>query len=102
MGTFIDDIAKGIRDVDKRGHLQKRKQRINKKQSKAKKEGDTEAVKKFGKRKKLTTKKRKKAQKEINKLGEKILKRGTKAALVAGAGGGTPAALGAAGLAFVS
>ena len=99
---LIDDIAKGIRDADKKGHLKKRKQRINKKQAKAKKAGDSEAVKMFGKRKKLTTKKGKKAQKEINKLGEKMLKRGGKAGIVASAGGFTPAALGAAGLSFVS
>ena len=99
---LIDEIAKGIRDVDKKGHLQKRKQRINKKQAKAKKAGDTEAVKMYGKRKAMTTKKRKKAQKEINKLGAQMLKRGGKAAIVAGAGGGSPAALGAAGIAFIS
>ena len=100
--SIFDEIAKGVRDLDKKGHLQKRKQRQNKKQAKAKKEGDLAAVKKFAKRKAQTTKKRKKAQKEINKFGTSLIKRGSKAAIVAGAGGGNPAALGAAGLAFIS
>tara|TARA_R110000772_G_scaffold222402_1_gene332893 strand:- start:9 stop:314 length:306 start_codon:yes stop_codon:yes gene_type:complete len=99
---LIDEIAKGIRDADKKGKLQRRKRRQNKKQAIAKKAGDTAAVKMFSKRKAQTSKKSKKAQKELNKIGEKMLKRGGKAGIVASAGGFTPAALGAAGLAFVS
>ena len=52
--------------------------------------------------KKMTTKKRKKAQKEVNKIGTTLIKRGSKAGIIAAAGGGSPAALTAAGLAFVA
>lgn len=100
--SLFDDIAKGIRDVDKRGHLKKRKQRQKKKQAKAKARGDIAEVKRLGEKKKMTSKKRAKAQKEVNKIGTTLIKRGSKAGIIAAAGGGSPAALGAAGLAFVS
>ena len=100
--SIIDDIAKGVRDADKKGHLQRRKRRQNKKQAKAKKAGDTAAVKMFAARKEKTSKKSKKNQKEINKLGASVLKRAGKAAVVAGAGGFTPASAAAAGISFIS
>ncbi len=100
--SIIDDIAKGIRDADKKGKLQRRKRRQNKKQAKAKKSGDAAAVKMFADRKAKTAKKSKKNQKEINKLGASVLKRAGKAAVVAGAGGFTPASAAAAGISFIS
>ena len=100
--TFFDDAAKTIRDIDKRGKLVRRKRRQKAKQKKAKAAGDIEAVKRLAAKKDQTNKKRKKAQKEVNKIGTTLIKRGSKAGIIAAAGGGNPAALTAAGLAFIA
>ena len=64
--SIFDDIAKGIRDVDKKGHLQRRKQRQKKKQAKAKARGDIAEVKKTWRKEENDYEKKKKGS-ERNK-----------------------------------
>ncbi len=94
--TIFDTIGKGIRDVDKRGHLVRRKRRQKAKQKVAKKAGNVAEVKRLGMKKKATNKKRKKAQKQVTKIGQDVLKRAGEAGIVYVGGGMNPASAGAA------
>jgi len=94
--TIFDTISKGIRDVDKRGHLVRRKRRQKAKQKVAKKAGDSVAVKRFGEKKRATNMKRKKSQKQVTKMGQDVLKRAGEAGIVYVGGGMNPASAGAA------
>jgi len=94
--TIFDTIGKGIRDIDKRGKLVRRKRRQKAKQKEAKKAGNVAEVKRLGMKKKMTSKKRKKAQKQVTKIGQDVLKRAGEAGIVYAAGGMNPASAGAA------
>ena len=65
--TVFDTIGKGVRDIDKKGKLVRRKRRQKKKMKMAKRAGDTAEVKRLSDKKAMTSQKRKKAQKSINK-----------------------------------
>ena len=100
--TVFDTIGKGVRDIDKKGKLVRRKRRQKKKQKIAKKAGDIAEVQRLGAKKKMTSQKRKKAQKEINKGVQDIGKRAGKAGIAYLAAGGSPAGVAAASAAFVA
>ncbi len=100
--TIFDTIGKGIRDVDKRGHLVRRKRRQKAKQKQAKKAGDSVAVKRFGEKKRATNMKRKKSQKQVTKMGQDVLKRAGNAGVVYIGGGMNPASAAAAGATFIA
>jgi hypothetical protein len=100
--TIFDTISKGIRDVDKRGKLVRRKRRQKAKQKVAKKAGNVAEVKRLGMKKKATNMKRKKAQKQVTKMGQDVLKRAGKAGVVYVSGGMNPASATAAGATFIA
>jgi hypothetical protein len=100
--TVFDTIGKGVRDIDKKGKLVRRKRRQKKAQKIARKAGDTNEVKRLSAKKAMTSKKRKKAQKSINKGVQDIGKRAGKAGIAYLAAGGSPAGVAAATTAFVA
>tara|TARA_R110002126_G_scaffold76695_2_gene191441 strand:- start:276 stop:581 length:306 start_codon:yes stop_codon:yes gene_type:complete len=100
--TVFDTISKGIRDVDKKGKLVRRKRRQKKKMKMAKRAGDTAEVKRLSDKKAMTSQKRKKAQKSINKGVQDLGKRAGKAGIAYLAAGGSPAGVAAATTAFVA
>jgi hypothetical protein len=100
--TIFDTISKGVSQIDRRGHLVRRKRRQKAKQKQAKKAGNVAEVKRLGMKKKATNMKRKKSQKQVTKMGQDVLKRAGNAGIVYVSGGMNPASAAAAGATFIA
>jgi len=100
--TIFDTIGKGVSQIDRRGHLVRRKRRQKAKQKAAKKVGNIAEVKRLGMKKKATNMKRKKSQKQVTKMGQDVLKRAGNAGVVYIGGGMNPASAAAAGATFIA